>query len=1768
MSFNAAQAYLDVREKYLDDVIDSTAGMFPNDGEDERWRAIRAQLKRDWASDNPETALFASPVIEPLFPYPDCGKHIDELIAEKKFDERMKYFVDEGLRKPEGEKGSYRLYRHQLDAICASRNKNIIVASGTGSGKTECFLYSMINNLLLDGDDFTQPGIRILMVYPMNALVKDQLKRIAELISQVDAPCIRVGMYTSEIREQDSAPRERWANDKKIKRHLVWDRVSIRNPDSTPHILITNYSMLEYMMLRASDRPIFQNTDHLKAVVLDEAHLYSGSLGIDINMLLRRVLVRFHKQPSDIRFYATSATIGDNKPETLRKAAAGLFSVPEDTVEAITGERERHASDTIVWNTGSAEDRTAAIALKRRVLASDCPGGFYQLKNPELELLGRIPPESVDENGRPFLPFKLHAFADSPRHFYSDMVMDGAHPLGHLRRMASKDEGGCVLEVFCGNNLRKEIYFRGTMVQDRGEARDEYILFSEANEIPGATVLFRFHSPLDPPNVFRFRLDPQESDSAKGRPSGWRVVEDGNGAFAFALPEKDNQQSNTPAVAMETQRWSASNGDNLLAEFVGTGDLPDELDDDDENDEVAGVRASSARYTNRGMLMPLGFMAPILQATLLTELVMPHLPDASLAPSDTRQLAELPWNGRQMLFFSDSRSRAATMAVRLQSVHLERLMNAYIYQWLAATGGPHSLEEIRQGLIDLGASSQLPLPQWVYDRKKDDANVRIAHIHDELMPGLLFRTIGIYRPGERSLEGLGAVGFSSPQLPEAARNVPGWEEVRDLCTGTTPEERANDWNNRVLPAIVQMFREMRTVYLHDFVNFRSNCNTPPPPLGNPKRKRYFAARRSLSILKNGLGYLASDLNTKMFATESRFARTLRKNLSGPRPVFERAFADDDERNSAINTLFNYLYALSKAPDKDGAYTLFVRGKNPSSGKATGTERAMAINAAQFRYEANPGTTRMTADGRTNKVRRRINETERDITEALRNSFGFRAFAEGGVFQRDQYGDVQFDPSAMGGMRVPEHSAQLDPTRLGELEELFRQHEINVISCTPTLEVGVDIGGLCAVVQSDLPPEKSNYLQRAGRAGRRGVQSAFVMTFLGQGMQDAEVLRDSLSFFRRSIPFSIADVQRNSAQWQVSAHLRQFLIGKFFQEQGTDKQNNNPLTAWETAGCFLGRGELLKSFSGYLSPAIDEYKKNLDDEGDRALTDRWLNDAQSMLDQVTEAAKGFEKEGEAKCVQMAGWLRQNWDSFRKEYEQILGGTVCEGAFAGQEPLEAILAPLSERLQKLSDKYNKSLGVIVAFLQNPRRGGVLAEAEHDRRMETALRHQFIARFREQLIQYLIHERVLPAYGFPVDVVSFSGNRAGISIQRGIREAIREFTPESWLTVGHEKFCVDVLAPNRYAVNGEPFESIKFAYCKDCGFIEVGKDISYQNKQACPRCETSASLRVRTFVQPSGYQSIHEPIDAAGSSTTTIPAKTQSSLILPNMPETNARITYQFIPAEGEDDKEDNKAANILWTNRGKYGNGFLIDTHQFWTISCPLGQDEDDWKAMPGVKEWLEKHPDYIKGHPDLACEAKVATWVCSIRTDQGFGGMSNQTCELLCIALQMEATQRLRLDSRVIQSAVDASTRGVIRFCLYETSGSSSVVAQLAEDSEGLLQGALVRLGEADTYEGRVKNLLSYSTDRALCKMKTQDFADAAIWARQFTCGSENTNNENLFDENEWEGVDANDPNFKPQVGYPYLVFQNGKVESIDAWRAEDATRRPQIIAKKRARRRQ
>lgn len=261
------------------------------------------------------------------------GKCIAELIEEgilpKSFSK-----INMNMTRP--------LYLHQEKAIrkVATENRNLVVSTGTGSGKTESFLIPILRELATEAEAGTLcPGVRALLIYPMNALANDQTERLRSLLSNY--PEIKFGVYTGQTKQKDADAIEDYKSlnngNPPCENELISRDQMIASP---PHILITNYAMLEYLMVRPRDSVFFDGefATHWKFIVFDEAHVYSGSTGIEVSMLFRRLKAKLGNQK--ITYILTSATLGgkeDNKQ--VAEFAKKLCSAPFDSSDIVRADR-------------------------------------------------------------------------------------------------------------------------------------------------------------------------------------------------------------------------------------------------------------------------------------------------------------------------------------------------------------------------------------------------------------------------------------------------------------------------------------------------------------------------------------------------------------------------------------------------------------------------------------------------------------------------------------------------------------------------------------------------------------------------------------------------------------------------------------------------------------------------------------------------------------------------------------------------------------------------------------------------------------------------------------------------------------------------------------------------------------------------------------------------------------------------------------------------------------------------------------------------------------------------------------------------------------------------------------------------------------------------------------------------------------------------------------------------------------------------------------
>ncbi len=233
-------------------------------------------------------------------------------------------------------------YAHQVEAWNRiSRNLPTVVSTGTGSGKSESFIIPVLDGLLKKPRNPNKKEIGAVFIYPMNALVQDQFLR---MFKYAVGSGLRVGIYNGAFKELKAEERKKICN--KLNSILIelktarseletgYDHldekilvVDPKDPRTFPDILLTNYKMLEYMLLRAQDQPVV-DAFNLKYLVLDEAHTYTGTLALEISCLLARLRVHLGSERSQYLPIATSATLsgGGDSHETVEMELSRFFT--------------------------------------------------------------------------------------------------------------------------------------------------------------------------------------------------------------------------------------------------------------------------------------------------------------------------------------------------------------------------------------------------------------------------------------------------------------------------------------------------------------------------------------------------------------------------------------------------------------------------------------------------------------------------------------------------------------------------------------------------------------------------------------------------------------------------------------------------------------------------------------------------------------------------------------------------------------------------------------------------------------------------------------------------------------------------------------------------------------------------------------------------------------------------------------------------------------------------------------------------------------------------------------------------------------------------------------------------------------------------------------------------------------------------------------------------------------------------------------------------
>lgn len=942
-------------------------------------------------------------------------------------------------------RSSFHLYRHQTEAIARARNsQSFIVTSGTGSGKTMSYLIPIFDAVLRS----QKKGVHAIIVYPMNALVNSQEEALDELAQRYqqhfgrEMP-VRYGAYTGQT---DEAKRLAWRAD-------------------PPHIILTNYVMLELMLIRGSDHRMINPANPLTFLVLDELHTYRGRQGADVALLVRRLKERTDKL--NLLTVGTSATMATGDDAPLRRRVVADFASkllgndihPQNVIEeklrqvipargSFSAEALRAALDKLPSGTPPTWDEFAAHPLSTWI------ENTFGLRGPEDDLR-RVTPISIEDGakrlaaatGRPedegwiahcreqlqtmllmgtqvrtpdgdaAFAFKLHQFISQGGSLYATLEEPDKR---HLTL-----NGG-----YYAPGEDKRLLFPIIFCRHCGQ---EYYTIRRDKESPTRVV-------PEPAN-FRASMDDEVADLQ----SGYLVLDPDSRFDVGLLPDdwfsngklKKTYQPHEPKLfyAHADGRLSAQRETGAVRVWFQPTKLRlclscGESYDGHTSEGAKLTRLSSAARSTATSLLGLSTVSAMRQT-------------------------DLPVEAQKLLSFTDNRQDAS-----LQAGHFNDFIQAIqirgALQTVVSQQGELAYESVGRSVF---AGMGLELSEYAGQQELDPASPQARKAQEVLVDVITYRLIDDFRRR----------GFLiQPNLEESGLLRVGYHGLEELAA------RSDKWVT--VPYMRDLSPDKRTFVLTTILDEMRRRLAIDAPLIRTKGDRDDLKQRAELYLAKSWKFAAEENprypsllvrpdvpvaggGNLSFSRRSNLGRWLREWPeidAAHRPTEDAA---DEVADAIIDNLLSYgILVTARSEDN----------------KVDGVR----ISPSALRWQPGDGTV-----PRSPLSRRRVTGGHYQEIVPQPNAFYLNLYSRDGRFLQHMNG--------------AEHTAQIRSEDRREREDNFRAGKLAVMFCSPTMELGVDIRDLNAVHLRNIPPTPANYAQRSGRAGRAG-QPALVIASCAVG----------------------------------------------------------------------------------------------------------------------------------------------------------------------------------------------------------------------------------------------------------------------------------------------------------------------------------------------------------------------------------------------------------------------------------------------------------------------------------------------------------------------------------------------------------------------------------------------------------------------------------------------------------------------------------------------
>jgi len=1354
-----------------------------------------------------------------------------------------------------------RLHLHQQRALefAARDGKSLLVATGTGSGKTETFLYPIAHALLSDPEP-EKPGVRALLIYPMNALANDQLYyRIAPLFGRfLKDHGITFGRYTGQIKAntQRGEEQNRLLNNPKLMHALGdpdeipanWRLTREEMLNDPPKVLITNYAMLEHLLLLPRNARLF-SANALRTIVLDEIHTYSGAQATEVAFLLRKLKTRLGID-TPLQVFGTSASLAEGRDdaekqrieEALKGFARSLFA--EEVHEVVRGKRIVHqrlqqaAADKFSFSgadwirLGNVLEAIAQLHADERL--TDTWNDYLQMHDLHLPVL-------VGAAGQPLDPFLEQRFSSNRE----------------VRRVAlALDQAG----VRDFRELSRRVFDSPADTLSDGEryqALSAVIrmgMLARADEENFPLLPGRYHIAVNGIEGIAVRPSGEEEgwdelkvarhhhDRERGyyypllvcRKCGQPYLEgyEEGGRLHHRRPDQteakaerrvfwlgkpsthvdDEEDEADEAAAEQYVRFWLHPLTGELAGGDGAIALHAIQTDKDEEEKAwyvkkcpaCGGRASGADAEILTRMHP-GNEA---LGSVVTQRVLEALPGGEIDHSDPR-----PAQGRSLLSFSDNRQDAAFFAPYFERTAADLALRSAIRQVLKEREQPIDARQLAEQVFQL----------WQRDGRQPillDANGDIRSDRQDVT-GLLLGAIGaeFCTPAGRrnSLEALGValVTYDAKRLALLRQKVLGfWPE-------SLPRDEAS------VDALIHFLLE------------------------NIRREKAIAKFYGVGLLDS---YFWGDYNQhRSFDIEGgddkvpfKWLPPQNQKRDNRRTWYLTKLGLP--RDQAFTFLRQFWDALQKQP------VALLQRHNPG----------FALDGETIRI-AN-------GDGRPLFVCKSCGLRQMHVLKGKCSAFHCHGeveeivAAERALMRQRNHYLASYEEAGHVTVRAREHTASLSTDLREAIEKEFSEGRINVLSCTTTMEMGVDLGDLEAVINLNVPPGIANYQQRTGRAGRRAQAAPFCVTSARNTNYDQSVFRDFSSYLASQPGTPFIHLDNPELFWR---HQQSILLAHYLRQRIAEQDINAP-SLKHLFGDVFGQDKL------------------------RAFTDDLL--------QWVESDDGKAAAGEAEALRLR-----------------LPLSLRHIGAHGEGLTQRFLANLREFAEEVKERCGK----YTEKMTESATASDFKKAAYWQRM----REDYMGQF---LVNQLSGRGLIPTYSFPVHSLSLEVTQerqqqtwgsADVALTRDASQGISEYAPGAEVVANGRIWTSRGLAHYPKAFMPERW----YVACPECFHVDIA-DAKEELPPACSNCGSIEGRRKRLFIEPHGFVTSYAERKGRdpGGSRRRVKAADEARLIASPRDDAFSETELPFLRTallNAHEREADGLRGTMFIANRGVYSEGYF-------------------------------------------------------------------------------------------------------------------------------------------------------------------------------------------------------------------------------------------------------